>query len=460
MKNVIKICPICKNQYKHLLIHIRNYAHNDQRYEDILNQQIEIAKKLYYDTNYNTKSYNTYNLLLNYMDYAIIWYDILKLPKRKTKKFTTIKYITCPYCNKNLAQIALNKHLTTEHLNHYIEQVELAKKLFFDYNFSETTIDNYPDIYLNIGTINRIWRQTYTDDERAERSIQCNALHVSQVLNGKQLTVKHKENLSQAEVNYCKTDPNINTAKSAIKGFRPDIGHSANSTYEANIYRIFQRNNKKYKRETDNVFPVVFPDGSKHNYIIDICDINGLFDKPGTYIEVKGYMDERSLIKINCFKKQYPQYKLIIIGVKQKNYIPDIDYKQLEIKYQKQIPLWETTKDNIRVNPTKWNINKQPVKKSVDIKCPICGKIHNVKVYIHIKCFHKDLYEDLIYYINSLFYDIKFTKSSINQYRDKIYDISYSTIYSIWRKKYGNNVVSKRPQVLKNIREENKKNNK
>lgn len=96
----------------------------------------------------------------------------------------------------------------------------------------------------------------------------------------------------------------------------------------------------------------------------------------------------------------------------------------------------------------------------MDIKCPICGKIHNAKIYMHIKSFHKDLYEDLIYYINSLFYDTKFTKSSINQYRDKIYDISYSTIYSIWRKKYGNNVVSKRPQVLKNIREENKKENK
>lgn len=87
MKTNIHICPICNNPYKHLLIHIQNYASSDKRYEDILNQQIEIAKKLYYDTNYNTKSYYTYNnLLLSYIEYANIWYDILKLPKRKTKK--------------------------------------------------------------------------------------------------------------------------------------------------------------------------------------------------------------------------------------------------------------------------------------------------------------------------------------------------------------------------------------
>lgn len=193
-------------------------------------------------------------------------------------------------------------------MNHYIEQVELAKKLFFDYNFSEATIDNYPDIYLNIGTINRIWQQTYTKQERKERMIYCTQLHNKNINKNRKLFDIARQHMSQSRIKYLKEHPE--------RSYRPDIGHNANSTYEANIYRIFQKYNKKYKRETDNVFPIIFPDGSKHNYIIDMCDIDGLFDKPGTYIEVKGYMDERSLIKINCFKEQYPQYKLIIIGNK------------------------------------------------------------------------------------------------------------------------------------------------
>lgn len=56
-------------------------------------------------------------------------------------------------------------------------------------------------------------------------------------------------------------------------------------------------------------------------------------------------MDEKSIIKINSFREQYPQYELITIGKQEKykdSYIYDIDYNELEQKYKKLIPLWET----------------------------------------------------------------------------------------------------------------------
>ena len=65
-------------------------------------------------------------------------------------------------------------------------------------------------------------------------------------------------------------------------------------------------------------------------------------------------MNEESIEKINAFRKEYPNYKLIVIGGKDTN--PDIDYFQLQEKYQPLIPLWETKKKNIRITP--WLYNK------------------------------------------------------------------------------------------------------
>ena len=50
------------------------------------------------------------------------------------------------------------------------------------------------------------------------------------------------------------------------------------------------------------------------NYRIDICDIDGLFGKKGTYIEVKGFMDDHSRQKIRLFKEQYPNKILLTLG--------------------------------------------------------------------------------------------------------------------------------------------------
>ena len=138
-------------------------------------------------------------------------------------------------------------------------------------------------------------------------------------------------------------------------GIRIDIGHFATSTYEANIYRIFQYEKKSYKFEHDNIFPIIMEDGTTHHYRIDIQDIDGLFGYKEAYIEIKGFMNEKSKNKIENFKNQYTDKKLLTIGNGDKReewyWEPDINYNDLEKKYKPLIPLWEDKLQNIYNKP-------------------------------------------------------------------------------------------------------------
>lgn len=362
----------------------------------------------------------------------------------------------CPYCEdeREVGIYNFNQHLLRYHTDEYDKQVELVKKLFNDYNFSEKTLDQYPEVVLSYNVIRDIWKKTYTDEERKERMIQCTKLHNQDTNKGRISSLDKRKKMSVKRIEFLQTHRHR-----SINGFRPDIGHNANSTYEANIYRIFQLEGKRYKREQENIFEVTFPDGSKHNYIIDICDVDGLFDEPGTYIEIKGYMDDLSLTKINAFRQQYPQHKLIVIGNKyQKNYIPDIDYRMLENKYQIKIPLWETTKDHIKSNPQKWNIDKD--KQKIEQKafyCPECGLVQGVRLVDHIKYYHEELYEEIVKTIKELFYDKNFVKTNIDQYKDKIYGFSMNTAYRIWKQEFGEETVNNKRNILNPKKEKEKK---
>lgn len=446
----INICPICGHKYKHLLTHIQIYAKQmEKEYVQLLTNQYELAKQLYNNIEYNSKTHEQYNLLLTYNEYATIWYKHLNLPKRLIKVIINNSTIHCPYCHKDIASIRFNSHLSAYHWDKYVNQVRLAKELFYDYNFSKMTIQNYPDLLLGAASVYDIWKRTYTESERNERANKCNADHVRKIASGRKLTIKHKEQLSKAQVKFHQQNPNAHSNQYAVSGIRPDIGHFAASTYEANVYRIFQYELKRYNRETANTFPIIFPNGEKHNYIIDVQDIDGLFAEPGTYIEIKGYMDKKSLLRIQCFKEQYPQYQLIVIG-KQDNisYNYDINYNDLEKKYMPLIPLWETKKDNINTNPLKWGININKLALPT-INCPICGEITGKQLYLHIKHHHDDLYKLLQAYIQQLFYDSNFTQKSYKNYVDKLYNISYNTIRTYWQLVFGKKAVSQRQNILK-----------
>ncbi|MDN5844796.1 MAG: hypothetical protein L0H53_00805 [Candidatus Nitrosocosmicus sp.] len=104
-------------------------------------------------------------------------------------------------------------------------------------------------------------------------------------------------------------------------GFRPDLGHICRSTWEANYCRILKYLGVEYEYE-----PITFdlPYGS--SYTPDI--------KIGTcFIEIKGKIPIRYLVKLSLFKKYYPDIKLLII---QKNH-----YLSLRNHFAPLIQTWE-----------------------------------------------------------------------------------------------------------------------
>lgn len=89
--------------------------------------------------------------------------------KNKEAKMRMPYKINCPYCNKQITQKSFNHHLCSKHFDKYNEQIQLIKQLFYDYNFSKYTLNQYKDVLLSIKTIYNIWQQTYSEIERRQR---------------------------------------------------------------------------------------------------------------------------------------------------------------------------------------------------------------------------------------------------------------------------------------------------
>jgi ribulose bisphosphate carboxylase small subunit len=251
----------------------------------------------------------------------------------------------CPVCN--IQSYSMSLHLTyalqkdnlyIEHKKFNDEQIQLAKDLFNDYNFVYSSIndDKYSNLYFSYRHVEEIWNIFFTKEEINDRK----TLVFNNLLD-KKFPYRHtKNNTKHSKCCRC------------IQGFRKDIGHYAASTFEANIFRIFQYEGKEYLTEWNNLFPVIFSDGTEHIYRIDIQDIDGLLTIPGGYIEIKGYMDERSEDRTLSFIKQYPDESLITIGNSSKDgWKYDIEYNKLIDKYKDVIPLLEDKNKNLFTAP-------------------------------------------------------------------------------------------------------------
>ena len=220
-------------------------------------------------------------------------------------------------------------------------------------------------------------------------------------------------------------------------GIRKDIGHHATSTYEANIYRVLQYENKKYKREHECIYPINI-DGKIKYYRIDIQDLEGLFGIPGAFIEVKGFMKKEDRIKIEAFRKQYPDKTLLVLGYGDKriNYFwePDINLYDLELKYRKFIPLWEDRYFNIKTNPEIFKLEKN-IDYTNKIICPICGKVFSQNFLQHLhKCndkMHQEFLNNQINLIKELFYDLNFNMNS--NIKDYNIMLNYFNCLKIWK---------------------------
>lgn len=88
-------------------------------------------------------------------------------------------------------------------------------------------------------------------------------------------------------------------------GFREDIGHYVRSRWEANFARFLKFMNIEYEYE-----PQTFILSTKQGYTPDFQIKNS-----NLFIEIKGYMNDKSKTQIELFRREYPQYELAILGV-------------------------------------------------------------------------------------------------------------------------------------------------
>jgi hypothetical protein len=137
-----------------------------------------------------------------------------------------------------------------------------------------------------------------------------------------------------------------NAYKNTKSGYRPDLGGSFRSNWEANFARILQIYNIKYDFE-----PVVFPFPIKRGTKAYTPDF--YVNKTTEWVELKGYLDEKSKIKLKRFKRYYEEEfsKLTFIISKYstdgKKFAAEIEipkvifYEDIRFFYADKIPNWE-----------------------------------------------------------------------------------------------------------------------
>ncbi len=121
-----------------------------------------------------------------------------------------------------------------------------------------------------------------------------------------------------------KTSQSVNRGN-GIGGFRKDLKHYVRSKFEANFCRILKHNKVIYVYEKDTF---VLNNGT--TYTPDLY-----FPKQRLYIELKGRLFEKDKEKIELFKEQYPNLKLIVI------YQNSYKWKRLNIMYRDRLRHWE-----------------------------------------------------------------------------------------------------------------------
>ena len=113
--------------------------------------------------------------------------------------------------------------------------------------------------------------------------------------------------------------------------YRNDLGIVLRSSWEANIARILNYLNVEWEYEKQHF---ELPD--------NVLYLPDFFLPNNTILEIKGFWDSSSRIKVNAFKKAHPETVLLLV---------DSDmYPTLEKIYKDKINRWEDSLDNYRVS--------------------------------------------------------------------------------------------------------------
>lgn len=417
------ICPVCNKEFLRLCSHL--FSYKDLNHQEFLNNQINLIKDLFNNLEF-TKHKNLledFGIYLSYDKCLEIWRENFSKEERRNR------------ANKLDRGDPRNKGLTSNTDSRIKNNInKTTKKSQENINYIECKICNKK--FNNLIPHLKIHNITHSDYKEK---------YNTNILYHKSIYEKVSKTMANKIPNYSR----------GLSGIRKDIGHHATSTYEANIYRILQYKNKKYKREHECIYPINI-NGKIKYYRIDICDIEGLFGIPGAFIEVKGFMKNEDRIKIQEFRKQYPDEKLLVLGYGDKRlkyfWKPDIDLHDLELKYRKFIPLWEDRYFNIKANPEIFKLEKN-IDYTNKIICPICGQIFSQNFLQHLhKCndkLHQEFLNNQISLIKELFYNLNFnTNSNIKDYNIML---NYFNCLKIWKQYFTNEQLLQRSiQLTKN----------
>lgn len=120
-----------------------------------------------------------------------------------------------------------------------------------------------------------------------------------------------------------------NTYSRCRGGFRDDIECYFRSSWEANVARLFNHLGMLWQYEPTRY---VFPDDG--DGVLSYCP-DFLLTDSGNIVEVKGWMDEKSLIRLQKFKKYYPQeYEKLLL-------VDEHTYRTIEKDFSNVIQNWE-----------------------------------------------------------------------------------------------------------------------
>jgi hypothetical protein len=183
---------------------------------------------------------------------------------------------------------------------------------------------------------NELWMQK--DKEKLQKAMikihtKETHLKVSKALTGKAKSEEHKKNISKTRIekglSKGKNNPMYGKHPITTKGFkygkREDLNNQFfRSTWEANFARILEYEHKSYEFEKYRF--TIKMNNQDYTYLPD-------FKVDDIFYEIKGFWYDDAKLKVEAFKQQYPNIKLIII---------DFDkYNELKLKYKSLIKNWE-----------------------------------------------------------------------------------------------------------------------
>jgi len=294
--------------------------------------------------------------------------QIASIVKMSVYSISVLKYtevivnnerIQCQICNQSMKQITWS-HLKNEH---------------------NITIEKYKELFPNIPTSTPSRINKYRSFKNPNHGKNYEEIY------GKEEGDIKRNKITQKQIG--RKCPAL--AGTGITGTRKDTQTFARSTYEANIDRIFIYENKKYADEftpPNQRFVLKDKNNNITTYQPDRVDLDGLFCKD-SFVEVKGYMYPEDWAKINLFREQHKDKKLIVISDDSK--FANILYSELKQKYQTLIPLWEDGINNYKTRPDLYKIGYQPDEVTKYLIDNFKNQIHNSiteehKIFIAKKC--------------------------------------------------------------------------